>query len=105
MGVAGDDGVMTLPGAEHDMYVNYVVMVGVRAHQPDAPRHAQRHDRDVDAGRLEQAGETGLARTAPCLCDDFGRDADGSAAPPGLIQSSLHGSALTTVVHPAHPPP
>jgi len=72
VGVAGDDGVTTLPGAEHDVYVNYVVMVSVRAHRPDAPRHTQRHDRDVDAGRLEQPGETSLARTAPRLCDDFG---------------------------------
>jgi hypothetical protein len=49
-------------------------MVSVRAHQPDAPRHARRHDRDVEVGRLEQPGETGLARTAPGLCDDFGAD-------------------------------
>ena len=39
-GIAGHDGMTTLPGAEHDMYVNYVVMVSLRAHQPDAARHA-----------------------------------------------------------------
>jgi hypothetical protein len=46
MGVAGDHGVLTLPGAEHDMYVNYVTMVSIRTHQPDGPGHGQRHDRD-----------------------------------------------------------
>ncbi len=49
VGVSGDDGVTTLPGAEHDMYINYVVVVGIRTHQPDAPRQTQRHDSDVDA--------------------------------------------------------
>ena len=98
VGIAGDDGVVTLPGAEHNVYVDNVVMVRVRADQPDAPRHAQRHDRDVDAGRLEQPGETGLAGTAPCLCDNFGRNADSSPASPGLIQSWLHGHGLAGVV-------
>jgi len=98
VGVAGDDGVTALPGAEHDMDVNYVVMVNLRAHQPDTPRHAQRHDRDVDTGRPEQPGQTGLARTAPRLRDDFGRDADTSPAPPSLVQSSLHDYGLARVV-------
>jgi len=98
VGVAGDDGMTTLPGAEHDMYVNDVVMVSVRTHQPDAPRHAQRHDRDVDARRPEQPGETGLARTAPCLCDDFGRDADSSPAPSSRVQSCLHRNGLARLI-------
>jgi hypothetical protein len=50
--------VTTLAGAEHDMYVN-VVMVRVRAHQPDA----QRHDGDVDAEDFSS-----LARIARRLC-------------------------------------
>jgi hypothetical protein len=39
--IAGDDGVMTLPGAEHDVYVDHIVMVSVCAHRPGTPRHAQ----------------------------------------------------------------
>jgi hypothetical protein len=31
-GVAGDDGVLTLPGAEHDVYVHDIIVVGVCAH-------------------------------------------------------------------------
>jgi hypothetical protein len=83
--VAGDDGVLTLPGAEHDVYVDDVIMVNVRTYQPGAPRHTQRHDRDIDAGRLEQPGQTSLARTAPGLGDDLSRNADCSAVPPRLV--------------------
>lgn len=31
-GLAGDDGVVTLPGAEHDVYVHDIIVVGVCAH-------------------------------------------------------------------------
>jgi hypothetical protein len=97
-GVACDDGVMTLPSAEHDVDVHDVIVVSVRAHQPDAAGHAERHDRDVDVRRFEQPCEAGLARAAPRLRDDFGGDADGSAAPPRRRQACLHGEGLGGVV-------
>jgi len=97
-GVAGDDGVMTLPGAEHDVHVHDITMVSARAHQPDATGHAERHDRDVDVTSCQEPRKAGLARAAPRLRDDFSGDADGPAAPPGRLQARLHGHRLGRVV-------
>lgn len=96
--VAGDNGVMALPGAEHDVDINDVTVPGVRAHKPDCPGYGQRHDGEVDVGRFEQPGQADLARGAPRLSDRFGRDAYAATAPPGLIQACLHDNSLAGVI-------
>ena len=48
IGVAGDDGVPALLGAEHDVNVDDVVVAGARAQQSYAAGDVWRHDGDVD---------------------------------------------------------
>jgi hypothetical protein len=88
--VASDDCMLPLSSAQHDVHVNDVIMTAACAHQPHASGHAQRHDRDVNVGRLEQPGESNLTRAPPGLRDYLGRDADGSAPSPGSFQAGLH---------------
>jgi hypothetical protein len=96
--VTSDDCMLAPSGAQHDVYVNDVIMTGTRAHQPDASGDAQRHDRYVDVGRLEQPGESNLTRAPPGLSDRLSRNTNGSAPSPGGFQPGLHGYRLGRLV-------
>jgi hypothetical protein len=82
---------MTLPGAEDDVDVHDVIVVSVRAHQPDATGDAERHDRDVDIGRSEQRARRAWREPRhACATTSAGMQ----MVPPRRLQPCLHGDGF-----------